>query len=248
MGPKGEDRPKALIEIGGRPLVWHIMKLHAYYGHTQFVFPLGHRGEDFRRYFLSYQALAHDLTFTLGEPHQRVSHGPNDEAAWRLTMFDAGLHTDKGARVRRAAAQVEGERFLATYGDGIGDVDLAALLRFHRAHGRLATLTAYQPYSQYGILELSADVVTGLREKPRLATWINAGFFCFERGAVAYMQGRGADDATVDLERDTLATLAADGQLMAYRHTGFWASMDTFKEAEVLNETWEQSAPWKVWA
>ncbi|MBI3241543.1 MAG: NTP transferase domain-containing protein [Chloroflexi bacterium] len=243
MGPEAEGRPKALVEVGGRPIVWHIMKLFAHYGHAHFVFPLGYRGDWFRRYFLDYEALTHDLTFTLGQPDQRKYHRANQEAAWQLTMFDAGVPTNKGARVRLAGERIAAERFFVTYGDGIGDVDINALLAFHRSHGKLATLTGYQPYSQYGVLDVNDNQITALREKPRLANWVNAGFFVFERAALDYMQG-GED---VDLEKESLARLAADGQLMMHRHAGFWASMDTFKEAQTLNDFWDRGAPWKVW-
>jgi glucose-1-phosphate cytidylyltransferase len=244
MGPEAEGRPKALVEVGGRPIVWHIMKLYAHYGHTRFVFPLGYRGDWFRRYFLDYEALTHDLTFTLGKPDDRIYHRPNREAEWELTLFDAGVPTNKGARVRQAMERADVGRVFVTYGDGIGDVEIDALLAFHRAHGKLATLTGYQPYSQYGIVDVGADSrITALREKPRLTNWVNAGFFVFERGVLDYMRG----DDDLDLEKETLARLADDGQLMMYRHGGFWASMDTFKEAQTLNDLWDRGAPWKVW-
>jgi glucose-1-phosphate cytidylyltransferase len=244
MGPEAEGRPKALVDVGGRPIVWHIMKLFAHYGHTQFIFPLGHRGDWFRRYFLEYEALYHDLSFRLGQPGERSYHDKNHEGDWDITLFDAGLSTNKGARVRKAMERLNGDRAFVTYGDGIGDVNLDALLDFHRSHGKLATLTGFQPYSQYGVLDLGADSrVTALREKPRLTTWINAGFFVFERPVLAHLAG----DDEVDLEKSTLARLAEADQLMMYRHTGFWASMDTFKEAQTLNELWENDAPWKVW-
>jgi len=244
MGPEAEGRPKALVEVGGRPIVWHIMKLYAHYGYTRFVFPLGYRGDLFRRYFLDYEALTHDLTFTLGKPDDRTYHRPNREAEWELTLFDAGVPTNKGARVRQAMERADVGRVFATYGDGIGDVDIDVLLAFHRAHGKLATLTGYQPCSQYGIVDVGADSrITALREKPQLTNWVNAGFFVFERGVLDYMQG----DDDLDLEKETLARLADDGQLMMYRHSGFWASMDTFKEAQTLNDLWDRGAPWKVW-
>jgi glucose-1-phosphate cytidylyltransferase len=244
MGAEAEGRPKPLVEIGGRPILWHIMKVFATYGHSDFILPLGHRGDLFRSYFTEYEALSHDFTFTLGEPALREYHHPNQEHHWRVTLIDAGLATNKGARIRRAAAHATGGRFFATYGDGVGDVDLAALLAFHRAHGKLCTLTGYQPYSQYGVVEAGEDGrVSHLREKPRLASWINAGFFVLERAALEYFQG----DDSLDLEKEVLPRLAADGQLMMYRHTGFWASMDTFKEAQELGEIWERGAPWKIW-
>jgi glucose-1-phosphate cytidylyltransferase len=244
MGPEAEGRPKPLVEIGGRPILWHIMKVYATYGHTHFILPLGHRGDLFRRYFAEYETLAHDVTFTLGQPGARRYHHTNQEQHWQVTLMDAGLSTNKGARVRRAAEHITAERFFVTYGDGIGDVDLPALLSFHRAHGKLATLTGYQPYSQYGVVDAdAAGQVTRLQEKPRLTSWINAGFFVFERAALAHFDG----DDTLDLERQVLPRLAADGQLQMYQHAGFWASMDTFKEARELTEIWEQGAPWKVW-
>jgi glucose-1-phosphate cytidylyltransferase len=221
------------------------MKLYATYGHTHFILPLGHRGELFRRYFVDYEALTHDFTITLGQPSARQVHHANREHDWVVTLMDAGLATNKGARVRMAAAYVETETFFVTYGDGIGDVDLAALLDFHRAHGRLATLTGYQPYSQYGVVEVGEDGrVLQLREKPRQTAWINAGFFVFERAAMAYF----GDSDRLDLEREVLPQLVAGDQLRMYPHAGFWASMDTFKEAQELNDLWERGAPWKVWA
>ena len=242
-GPNLRGRPKALVEIGGRPIVWHTMKLYAHYGHTLFIFPLGYRGDWFRRYFLDYEALTYDMTFTLGQPDRRSYFQANQEAQWQLIMFDAGVATNKGARVRLAGERFNAERFFVTYGDGIGNVDINALLAFHHSHGKLATVTGYQPYSQYGVLDVDGDQITAMREKPRLTNWVNAGFFVFETDALSYMQG----DNQVDLEKDSLVKLAADGQLMMYRHAGFWASMDTFKEAQTLNELWDTDAPWKVW-
>lgn len=243
MGPEAEGRPKALVEVGGKPVVWHIMKLYAHYGHTNFIFPLGYRGEWFRKYFLEYELLTHDVQFKLGEPQKREYKSQNREADWLLTLFDAGVHTNKGARIRKAMERSEAQTFFATYGDGIGDVNIEALLKYHRAHGKLATLTGYRPFNQYGIMDLDGDRVTALREKPRLTNWVNAGFFVFERQVLDYVLG----DDTVDLERETLGRLAKEGQLMMYKHEGFWASMDTFKEAQTLNELWDKGAPWKVW-
>jgi glucose-1-phosphate cytidylyltransferase len=244
MGPEAEGRPKALVEVGGRPIVWHIMKLFAHYGHTRFSLPLGYRGDWFRRYFLDYEGLSRDLTFKLSQPGERTYHDLHHEADWELSLFDAGIPTNKGARVRQAMERGNDPRVFVTYGDGIGDVDIAALLAFHRSHGKLATLTGYQPYSQYGLIDVDeSGRITALREKPRQTNWVNAGFFVFERAVLDYLQG----DNDVDLEREALGRLAADDQLMMYKHPGFWASMDTFKEAQTLNDLWEKGAPWKVW-
>ena len=166
------------------------------------------------------------------------------ERDWQVTLFDAGIKTRKGARVRLAAEQIDTATFCVTYGDGIGDVDINRLVGFHRAHGKLATLTGFRPLSQYGVLQTEADgQVLRLEEKPRLDHWINAGFFVFEHRVLEYLAG----DEGVDLETDALPRLAADGQLMMYRHEGFWASMDTFKDVRYLNDVWNESAPWKVW-
>lgn len=244
MGSNGEGRPKPLVEIGGRPIIWHVMKIYATYGYTNFILPLGYRGDLFRRYFVDYEFLSQDFSLTLGRTSEREYHQRNYESHWRVTLMEAGLGTNKGARIRKAATHVKGDRFFATYGDGVGDVNVDALLKFHQSHGKLATVTGYQPYSQYGILDITdSGEVTAMREKPRLRAWINAGFFVFERGVLDYLQG--GDE--VDLEKEALPRLSADDQLMMFRHEGFWSSMDTFREAEVLNELWERGAPWKVW-
>lgn len=244
MGAEAGGIPKPLVDVGGHPILWHVMKLYAHYGHTRFIFPLGHKGEAFRRYFMEYEALTHDVSFALGCPDQRLSHNPGDEGEWHVTLFDAGLVTEKGARVRQAVERMEAQSFFVTYGDGIGDIALTALLDFHRSHGKLATLTGFQPFSQYGVVDVNEDGrVRHLSEKPRLAQWINAGFFVFERGVLDYLS-----DDQVDLEQQALPKLAAAGELMMYRHTGYWASMDTFKDAQHLNDVWEASAPWKVWS
>jgi len=235
--------PKPLVDVGGHPILWHVMKLYAHHGHKEFMFPLGYKGEAFRRYFLEYQALTQDVSFNLGSPDQRVYHEYGNEAEWEVTLFDAGLVTDKGARVRQAAERLQAQTFFVTYGDGIGDIDLESLYTFHRSHGKLGTLTGFQPFSQYGMVDANKEgVVHQLKEKPRMSQWINAGFFVFERGVLDYLSSD-----QVELEQQALPKLAADGQLMMYRHKGFWASMDTFKDAQYLNEAWETSAPWKVW-
>ena len=243
MGEETRGIPKPLVDIGGRPMLWHVMKIYAHYDHTKFIFPLGHNGEAFRRYFLDYEVLTHDVSFSLGSSDKRVYHNFGSEREWHVTLFDAGLMTEKGARVRQAAERLQAQTFFVTYGDGIGDIDLDALTAFHDSHGKLATLTAFQPFSQYGVVDVDDHgVVSHLREKPRLPQWINAGFFVFERGVLDYLSG-----SQDDLERDALPKLAADGELMMYRHTGFWASMDTFKDAQHLNDIWKSNAPWKVW-
>ena len=244
LGPNGEAPPKALVEVGDRPILWHIMKIYAAFGHTHFVLTLGYRGDLIRRYWLDYDVMNRDLTFSPGEACELTFHHPAAEPGWRVTLADTGLWTNKGARIRRVAEYLGEGTFFVTYGDGMGDVDLNALLAFHRDHGKLATLTGVRPFSQYGLVDATDNGrVRGVYEKSRLDHWINAGFMVLEHGALDYFQG----DDTLDLEKQVLPHLAADGQLMMYRHTGFWQSMDTFKDAQALAEAWETSAPWKVW-
>lgn len=235
---------KELVEIGGWPILWHVMKIYAAYGHTRFILTLGHHAEAVKRYFLEYEPMRCDFTIHLGRPGPIVIHRRGDEEVWEVTLADTGLNTEKGSRIYRVARYIDSDTFFVTYGDGVGDINLDALLAFHRQHGRLATVTGVQPRSQYGILEVDGTGrVTGFGEKPQLEQWINAGFMVFERKVLDYLAG--GDD--VDLERDALPRLIADGQLMMYRHTGFWRSMDTFKEAQELDAIWRRSSPWKVW-
>ena len=217
-----EEIPKPLVEIGGRPILWHIVRLYAQQGLRRFVLCTGYKGELIER-------------FVAQEPWP---------AGIEVRCVDTGLDTPTGGRVLAARAALTGERFCATYGDGLADIDLRAELAFHAAHGATATMAVVRPELQFGVTELGAgDAVTGFREKPRSEHWINGGFFVFEPGVFAYLR----PDAT--LERDPLERLAADGQLRAYRHTGFWECMDTYKDAVALNDLWASGAPpWKVWS
>jgi len=235
---------KELVEIGEQPILWHVMKIYAVYGHTRFILALGHEAEAIKRYFLEYEPMNYDFTIPLGQPDAITYHQSNAEENWRVTLADTGLDTDKGSRIHRAAKYIDSDTFFVTYGDGVGDIDVDALLAFHRGHGRLATVTGVHLRSQYGILEIGEEEqVTGFGEKPELPYWINAGFLVFERGVLDYL---GPGDS-VDLEREALPLLAADKELMMYRHTGFWRSMDTFKDALALDTIWREDAPWKMW-
>lgn len=235
---------KELVTIGDQPILWHVMKIYAEYGHTRFILTLGHEGEAIKRYFLEYEPMNYDFTIPLGKPNAVSYHQSNAEENWRVTLADTGLDTAKGSRIYRAAKYIDSDTFFVTYGDGVGDIDVEALLTFHRRHGRLATVTGVRPRSQYGILETDQnDRVISFGEKPKLDHWINAGFMVFEHGVLDYLS-RGDD---VDLERETMPLLAGDEELMVYRHTGFWRSMDTFKDALALDKCWRESAPWKLW-
>lgn len=234
---------KELVEIGGRPVLWHVMKILATYSCKDFILPLGYRGDLIRRYFLDYERMSRSISFCLGEADKACFLGENHESDWRVTLIDTGLETSKGERIRRVSKYITGERFLLLYGDDVADVNVSRLLQFHLSHGRSITVTGYQPTCQYGIVEVMAEgQVTAYHQYPRLDHWINAGFMVIERAALAELQ------EGMDLETDFLVHMAGQGQVMLYRHAGFWRSMNTFKDAQELNELWEsEKAPWKVW-
>jgi glucose-1-phosphate cytidylyltransferase len=236
---------KEMVEIGGRPILWHVMKTFAAYGHRDFILPLGYRGNLIRRYFLDYEIMNRNLSFSLGQSAEPTFHDTNHESDWCITLVDTGLKANKGARVKRVERYITTSPFFVTYGDGVGDVDLDKLLAFHRQHNKLATVTGVQPTYQYGVMALAEDGrVADYQQYPRLDHWINAGFMVFERQVFDYL----TEDNGEDLESGALTRLAADGQLMMYQHTGFWQSMDTFKDALTLNELWDGgNPPWKVW-
>jgi glucose-1-phosphate cytidylyltransferase len=239
-----EFRPKPMVEIGGRPILWHIMKLFAFYSVTNFVVPIGYRGDVIRDYFLNYEARTNDFTIRLGPTHEIEYHTSHLETGWSVTVVDTGAETPTGGRVKRIADHVQGQRFLATYGDGVADVDLDKLLAFHERHGKLATMTTFRPVSRFGIVESDPDgTVVHFREKPESTDAVNAGFFVFEPGVFDYL----TDDTA--LEQEPLEALARDRQLAAYAHDGFWQPMDTYRELTALNALWAAGrAPWKVWS
>jgi glucose-1-phosphate cytidylyltransferase len=240
---------KELYEIGTRPILWHVMKIFAAHGHTEFVLPLGHRGDLIRRYFLEYEQMTRDLCLRLGGPGSAVCMGDSDESNWKVTLVDTGLTTStgqeitKGERIRRIASYLDGDRFFLTYGDGVADIDIDALLRFHRSHGRWVTVTGYQPAYNFGIVDVDqGGQVTAYHQYPQMKHWINAGFFMVERAALGELE------AGMDWETGFLVRMVQQGQLMLYRHVGFWRKMDTLKEAVQLNQIWASgNAPWKVW-
>jgi glucose-1-phosphate cytidylyltransferase len=239
-----EFRPKPMVEIGGKPILWHIMKLFAHHAVTEFVVPIGYRGEVIRDYFLNYEARTNDFTIRLGHTHQIEYHNSHLETGWLVTVVDTGAETPTGGRVKQVGPYLGGERFLATYGDGVADVDLGKLLAFHEGHGKLATMTIVRPTSRFGIVEMEPDgTVLRFREKPESHDAVNAGFFVFEPEVLDYL----SDDTA--LEQEPLEALARDGQLSAYAHDGFWQPMDTYREFTALNALWAQGrAPWKVWS
>ena len=239
-----EFRPKPMVEIGGRPILWHIMKNYAHHGFQEFVLCLGYRGNMIKDYFLNYAAMNNDFTIALGKQQRLEYHGGHAEESFQVTLVDTGQATMTGGRVQRIARFVDGEPFMLTYGDGLANVDLQALLAFHRQHGKLATVTTVRPASRFGVLELDrTSKVEVFAEKPQVDQWINAGFFVFEPGVLDYLSG--GDECI--LERQPLERLAADGQLMAFCHTGFFFAMDTYREYEALNSMWNSGqAPWRI--
>lgn len=236
-------KPKPMVEIGGRPILWHIMKIYAHHGFNDFVICLGYRGEVIKHYFLNYYYLHRNLTLSLGDGSVNVYDGAGED--WRVTLVDTGPATQTGGRVRRVEGFVGNETFCLTYGDGVADADIRRLVAFHRRCGRLATVTAVRPPARFGGLELDGEQVVRFHEKPQMGEgWVNGGFFVFEPGVFGYLDG----DETV-LERTPLERLAREGQLAAYRHEGFWQCMDTLRDVNTLNRLWASgSAPWKMWA
>jgi len=244
MREETEFRPKPMVEIGGRPVLWHIMKLLGQQGLREFVVCSGYKSEIIKNYFLNYLPYNQDFTVSLGDRSQITYHGEHDESDWSVTVADTGAATMTGGRVRRIRRFVDGERFLCTYGDGIADIDLRALVEFHEAHGKTATVTAVRPTSRFGVLDLAEDgAVVRFKEKPQVDDWINIGYFIFEPAIFDYLEG----DETV-LEQEPLTRLADDNQIAAYPHDGFWEPMDTYREFQLLNELWATGrAPWRSW-
>ena len=245
MREETEYRPKPLVPVGGRPILWHIMKQYAHHGFADFVLCLGYRGDMIKEYFLNYEAMNNDFTIGLGEQRRLEYHDAHEEQDFRVTLADTGVDTMTGGRIKRVKRYLGDETFMVTYGDGVSDVDLSALLAFHRSHGKLATITAVQPVSRFGIIEIDAQqTVQRFVEKPKLEGWINVGFLVFEPAALDYFDA----DASCIMEREPLEKLCAEGQLAAYCHEGFFYSMDTYREYLYLNELWESgAAPWKTW-
>jgi glucose-1-phosphate cytidylyltransferase len=221
-----EFKPKPMVHIGDRPIIWHIMKNLSVQGINEFCVATGYKGELIKDYFLNYELQNTDVTLNLGEKSTLISHGRHNESNWKVTVTDTGNLTLTGGRVFRALKFMKDDRFLCTYGDGLADIDLKALLEFHISHGKKATVTAVNPSSRFGVMDIgSKGQVNQFREKPVLDSWINGGFFIFEKDIVNYLDA------------------------VAYQHSGFWQPMDTMRECELLNELWNSgAAPWKNWA
>lgn len=236
-------RPKPMVEIGGHPILWHIMNIYAHHGFDEFGVALGYKGEMVKDYFLRFHALGSDLTVDLATGTSAVHHGAHPR--WKVHLIDTGTQSQTGGRVKRLGKLLgEDQTFMLTYGDGLADVDVKALVAFHRAHGKLATVTAVRPPARFGSIVMEGDKVTAFAEKPQTGEgWINGGFFVLERQVMDFIDGDETAFEATPMERLTRA-----GQLMAYRHEGFWQPMDTIREKNYLEELWSSGqAPWKVW-
>ena len=237
-----EYRPKPMVEIGGRPILWHIMKLYAHYGFKDFVLCLGYKGEVIKEYFLNYHAMGKDFTLNLGFRKGIVFHGNHDEEDWNVTLADTGLETLTAERICRVRRYLGDEPFMVTYGDGVADLNVRSLLRFHNAQGRLATLTGIREASRFGVIQTNGNGrVKGFKEKPQVQERINAGFFVFEPEVFDHLEGQHG------MLEQILPVLADAGELSIYSHDGFWHCMDTYRDFQKLNEMWEKQPSWKVW-
>ena len=244
LAEETEVRPKPMIEIGGRPILWHIMKHYSHFGFDDFTVALGYKGEYIKRYFTDYAHLEKDLTISLSRGHVEWLDSSQERENWTVRLIDTGFSTMTGGRVKRLRPHLGDETFMLTYGDGVSNVDLHELLEFHRSHGKLATMTVVRPPARFGHMVLDGDVVLEFDEKPQSGEgWINGAFFVLEPGIFDYIEN---DDTF--WERQPLENLAKDGQLRAFHHSGFWQCMDTLRDKKLLETLWENGeAAWKVW-
>ncbi len=238
-------KPKPMVEIGGKPILWHIMKIYAHYGFNRFVLALGYKGEYIKKYFYDYRMTANDFTLSMHPQNVPEIHNIAEDSDWEITFVDTGLETLKGGRLKRLEKFLEDDFFHLTYGDGVSDVNIQKIVEFHRRHKCIGTVTAVRPPSRFGELNLSGDKVLSFEEKPQLGTgYINGGFFVFKREILDYV----TPDVNCDFEFGPLQKLAKDEQLYAFLHDGFWQCMDNIRERDYLNKLWnENKALWKVW-
>lgn len=243
LSEETELRPKPMVEVGGKPILWHIMNIYAACGVTEFIIALGYKGEMIKEYFLNFYAINNDISIDLATGRTTIHDG--NQPSWKIHLVDTGLHTQTGGRLKRLKSWLsENETFMFTYGDGVADIDLRALLRCHRSHGKLATVTTVRSPARFGRVVFDENMVRKFYEKPAAAEgWINGGYFVLNSRVLDYIDG----DESV-WEREPVERIARDGQLMGYRHHGFWSCMDTLKEKRMLEELWGSGdAPWAVW-
>ncbi len=241
-----EFRPKPMVPIGDYPILWHIMKIYAHYGHKNFVLALGYKGEMIKDYFVNYEWMNNDISLELGKPESLTVHNCHPEAGYKVTLANTGAHNLKGSRLKQIEKYITDDTFMMTYGDGVANIDINALIDFHYSHGKIATLTGISPVSQFGELKVQGDNVTSFQEKPKHGqnAFVSGGFFVFNRKIFDYL----STDEHCDLEYGAIESLAKEGQLMMYRHNNFWACMDTIRDTERLNKLWHSGqAQWKIW-
>lgn len=241
-----EFRPKPMVKIGSNPILWHIMKYYSCFGFREFILALGYKGEMIREYFFHYELMNSDVTIELGREDRLCLHNEHSEAGWKITLANTGEVNLKGSRLKQIAKYIEDEDFMVTYGDGLANVDLIDLLKYHKEHGKIATITGVIPSSRFGHMHISGNQVLSFKEKPKQASreFINGGFFVFNRKIFEYL----SVDKNCDLEFGPFEKLSSEGQLKVYKHIGFWECMDTIRDMEYLNKLWtDGSAEWKVW-
>lgn len=243
LAEETEVKPKPMVEIGGQPILWHIMKHYAHYGYTDFVIALGYKGEYIKRWMRDFSSMDSNMTVKTGSGDVILHNNNNTD--WSVDLIDTGAGSATGGRIKRMAPWIGEGTFMLTWGDGVSNVDLHALLAFHRSHGKLATLTAVRPPARFGHIEFKGDQVQTFTEKPQTAEgWINGAFFVLEPGIFQYIDG---DD--MQWEKEPLERLASEGELMAYRHNSFWQCMDTVRDKKLLEKLWQEgNPPWKTWS
>ena len=242
LAEETEVRPKPMVEIGGFPILWHILKIYSHFGFDEFFIALGYKGEIIKRYFYDYQSLSGNLSINFAEG--KIDVRDRDCEDWKIHLIDTGQNTMTGGRIKRLKDHLKDETFMVTYGDGVCNVDVRKLLEFHRSHGKLATVTAVHPPARFGELLIKDDLTAGFSEKPQTHEgWINGGFLVFESAILDYLSG---DESSLELE--VLERLAEENQLVAYKHQGFWQCMDTLRDKRQLETLWNDgNPPWKVW-
>ena len=240
-----EFRPKTMVNIGSKPILWHIMKIYASYGITEFIICLGYKGDMIKKYFYNYEIYNSDFTIKLGEDKNIKLHDNHTETGWKVTLADTGINTLKGGRLKRIEKYIKSDVFMLTYGDGVSNVNMDKLLKFHKSHGKIATVTGVSPTARFGELKIQDNQVIKFKEKPENSSeFISGGFFVFNKEIFNYLTA----DEECDLEKGPLEKIAEEGQLMIYKHEGFWACMDTLRDTEYLNNLWnENKAQWKIW-
>ena len=241
-----EYKPKPMVEIGGRPILWHIMKIYSYYGYKDFVLALGYKGDFIRNYFLNYNCYNNDFTINLGNKNDIFIHGCHDEEDWNVTLVETGKDSMTGYRVKLCSKYIDEDQFFLTYGDAVSNMNIEKLLEFHNRHNAIGTLTGVYPSSRFGDLTISGDIITKFKEKPKNFAGqhpINGGFLVFEKEFFSLIP----DDPSCDLEKEPLENLAKKSQLRVYRHYGFWQCMDTYRDYILLNKFWNENPQWKIW-